>query len=70
MSTFATKVSLEQGQLDLRLFLDSASVELFINGGIKTMTTTIYPSLNSNGIELFSDGEVEFTITKWDICVK
>ncbi|MGO4548513.1 glycoside hydrolase family 32 protein [Paenibacillus sp. 2TAB23] len=63
-------VGLEDGVLNLRIFLDLSSIEIFINDGVKTMSSTIYPSGDSNGIELFSDGEVEVTIDRWKLCHK
>lgn len=63
-------VKLDNGELNLRMFLDRSSVEVFINGGIRTMSSTVYPSPHSNGIELFADGEVEFELDQWEIEVK
>ncbi|BBH24209.1 invertase [Paenibacillus baekrokdamisoli] len=45
---------MERGRLKLHLFLDRSSVELFINGGHKTITNRIYPNPDSLGIKLFS----------------
>lgn len=63
-------VGLEDGALNLRVFLDQSSIEIFINEGVKTLSSTIYPSVDSNGIEVFSDGEADITMNKWELCHK
>ena len=63
-----TKVELKDGILDLRIFVDKCSVEIFINNGQKVMTGLIYPSEDSKGIALFSDGECEIlSLKKWEL---
>ncbi|WP_291632860.1 glycoside hydrolase family 32 protein [Clostridium sp.] len=64
----STEVYLTQNELELRIFVDKSSVEVFINHGQKTMTARIYPSALSNKIKLFSKGECKVvTFHKWDI---
>ena len=64
------KLELEKNLLDLRIFLDRSSIEIFINNGVHTMTSTVYPKEESNGIEFFSEGVVEIIyLKKWDINV-
>jgi beta-fructofuranosidase len=63
-------VMLENGSLTLRLFLDHSSVEAFINHGQRTMSSTVYPSPESKGIEFFSDGELELIVEKWDLALE
>jgi len=61
-------VELNKGKLQLTLFLDKSSLELFIQNGDKVMTARIYPSEHSKGIEFFSDGEVELLkLDKWSL---
>jgi beta-fructofuranosidase len=60
-------VELRDGTLALRIFLDRASVEIFVAGGIRTMSATIYPSSASTGIMFESDGESELSVDKWDL---
>lgn len=61
-------VALINNQLSLDIFIDRSSVEIFINNGEKTMTSTVFPSKESVGIEFFSEGEVKMTnLCKWDI---
>ncbi|MGD8427181.1 MAG: glycoside hydrolase family 32 protein [Balneolaceae bacterium] len=46
----------EDGEVVVHFFLDTSSVEVFGNGGRVTLTEQIFPSPNSEGIGLFSDG--------------
>jgi len=64
----STEVYLTGNELELRIFVDKSSVEVFINHGQKTMTARIYPNACSNKIKLFSKGECNIvTFNKWDI---
>lgn len=47
--------------LDLRIFVDRASVEVFANDGQAVITDLIYPNADSAGISLVSDEE-QFTL--------
>lgn len=61
-------VEVEKGNLQLTIFLDKSSIEVFIQNGEKVMTARIYPSLQSKGIEFFSDGEVRISkLDKWSL---
>ncbi|MBE4908475.1 glycoside hydrolase family 32 protein [Bacillus luteolus] len=61
-------VELIDNKLHLHLFLDSSSVELFINEGEKVMTGRIYPNEESIGIQFFSEGEIELLkVEKWTV---
>ncbi|WP_223702116.1 glycoside hydrolase family 32 protein [Sutcliffiella deserti] len=61
-------VSLVDNKLTLRIFVDSSSVEVFINGGEKVMTARIYPSQLANGISFFAKGEAKIVrLRKWNM---
>lgn len=48
---------LKNGVLELDIFLDRGSMEIFINGGERTLTMNVYPrDSSSDGIEFFSVG--------------
>ena len=54
-----TRRFLDVGQpekIDVRLFLDVCSLEVFIDGGKHTMTGNVYPDPEDTGVEFFSDG--------------
>lgn len=60
-------IKIEEGCLNLRLLMDTYSVELFVQDGKYTMTSTVYPDFESDQIEFVSDSEVILSIEKWDL---
>ena len=62
-----TNISLVDNKLKLNIFIDRISVEIFINGGLKTMTSTVYPDKESDNIEFYCDKDAILTIKKWDM---
>lgn len=49
----------ENGILNLRVFMDTTSVELFINGGEQVITNRVFPNETSNRLNIFAkDGKV------------
>lgn len=61
-------VALANNKLKLRIFIDRCSVEIFIQDGEKTMTSTVYPKKSAKEIEFFSDSEIIIKkLDKWDI---
>jgi beta-fructofuranosidase len=42
--------------LKLKIYLDRSSVEVFVNGGEKVMTSRIYPREPNQGVQLFAHG--------------
>ena len=55
-----TEVPLERepgtGTLALRVFLDKAAVEIFANGGLRSISRAIYPPREDIGMALFAEG--------------
>ena len=49
-------LKLEGGKIRLRLLVDRASIELFGNGGILSMTTSFVPPKTEQGLDLFTEG--------------
>ena len=64
-----TDISLLDNKLKLHIFIDRISIEIFINGGLKTMTSTVYPDKESDNIEFYCDKDAILTIKKWEICI-
>lgn len=61
-------VSLHEGILKLRIFIDRSSVEVFIQEGERVMSATVYPPSQATRIEFFADDEILIrNIHKWDI---
>lgn len=62
-------VALKDGQLKLRLIVDSSSVEVFANDGEVAMTDQIFPDPASTGLSVFADGgnaQVK-SLTAWNL---
>ena len=53
-------------KLDLRIFVDNSSVEVFVNGGKEVFSSRIFPQKNADGIKVFSEGNVNVKIEKWE----
>lgn len=56
-----------EDELQLRIILDSNSIEVFINGGEQAMTAAIYTPQEADQISFFTDGEVEMDIVKYEL---
>ena len=50
------RVELIDGRLRMRLYVDRASVELFAQDGLATITDQVFPGAGANSISLFSEG--------------
>lgn len=56
------------GELNLRVFVDRSTVEIFTPGGEKCFTLLTYPAENQTGVELFSlDGATRFDIVAYPL---
>jgi beta-fructofuranosidase len=58
------------GDLELRFFIDTSSIELFVDDGVVTLTHCVYPAESSTGfyIEPIGDGAVEIRdLTIWPL---
>ncbi|MFB5663345.1 sucrose-6-phosphate hydrolase [Alteribacillus sp. HJP-4] len=61
-------VPYDEKNVNIRMFVDTSSVEIFINKGEAVFTSRLFPSPDSKGIQLFSHiGEAAFYITKWSL---
>lgn len=59
--------TLKADVIQLRMFVDSSSVELFVNNGQEVFTSRIFPSCDSTDIRFFAyGGRAEFSAVKWD----
>jgi len=57
-----------KNHLKLQVFMDTSSVEIFINDGEFVMTARIFPEPESEGIEIFAlDGTCDITYQKWNL---
>ena len=53
-------------ELELTVFVDNSSVEVFINGGAEVFSSRIFPEKDANGIIVFADKDVNAEIEKWE----
>ncbi len=63
------KIKGEEKTLKLRFILDKFSVELFVNDGIQTFTSTFYTPLDAEDIVFMCDKEATVNIEKYTISV-
>lgn len=63
------KVNEKNGELQMRILIDTNSVEVFVNGGEQAMTTLIYTPLKAKNILWSTDGNVLADIEKHDIVI-
>jgi beta-fructofuranosidase len=61
------EVPSDEGKLSLRIILDKRSVEVFVNGGEKTLTMTIPTELSADAITFFSQGGAVMDVEKFDL---
>jgi beta-fructofuranosidase len=55
-------------KIKFHLFVDTSSVEIFVNDGEEVFTSRIFPNVNSNEIRFFAvGGSITFTAEKWNI---
>ncbi len=53
-------------ELELTVFVDNSSVEVFINGGQEVFSSRIFPEKGADGIVVFADKDVNVEIEKWE----
>ncbi|NME83170.1 sucrose-6-phosphate hydrolase [Clostridium sp. SM-530-WT-3G] len=61
------KCSYNKDTLKLRIFVDTSSVEIFVNDGEEVFTARIFTDKTSGGISLFSEGKGEAEIKVWTL---
>ena len=61
------RTSLDCKELSLQIFVDSSSVEIFVNGGEKVFTSRIFPDKNSTGIRFLSTEKCNIKAHMWSI---
>ncbi|UOE94858.1 sucrose-6-phosphate hydrolase [Alkalihalobacillus sp. LMS39] len=51
----------------LHIFLDTSSIEIFINGGEETFTARFYPATNEDSVRFGATGKTSFNLRKWEL---
>ncbi|AJA49048.1 sucrose-6-phosphate hydrolase [Clostridium pasteurianum DSM 525 = ATCC 6013] len=56
------------GNLKLHIFMDTSSIEIFVNDGEEVFTARIYPNRDSRDIIFYSkNGDVKFDVKYWEL---
>ncbi|MBB5324067.1 beta-fructofuranosidase [Anoxybacillus tepidamans] len=53
--------------LSLHIFLDTSSIEVFVNGGEEVFTARLFPYPSNHSIVIAANGKCIFDITKWNL---
>ncbi|RRD40935.1 sucrose-6-phosphate hydrolase [Leptotrichia sp. OH3620_COT-345] len=53
-------------KLELTVFVDNSSIEIFINNGKEVFSSRIFPDKDGNGITVFSENSINAKIEKWE----
>ncbi len=56
----------EINELELRIFVDKSSIEVFVNDGEEVFSSRIFPKINADKIILFSEKSINVNIEKWE----
>lgn len=51
----------------LRVYLDTSSIEIFINDGEEVFTARIFDKWNDNSIHFSAEGSIDFDLNKWEL---
>ncbi len=62
-----SRVRNRNGEIKLRIILDTYSVEVFVNDGEQVLSATMYTDPSAEGISFLSDGIVTMDVVKYDI---
>lgn len=57
----------KDGRLDIRVIMDKFSIEVFVNDGMRAMTSLIYTPLHADQIRFCCEGRALFSVEKYDI---
>lgn len=52
---------------NLRIYLDTSSLELFVNDGEEVFSVRIYPKITETGISFSSEGKAKVNLTAWKL---
>ncbi|SDN82142.1 glycoside hydrolase family 32 protein [Halobacillus aidingensis] len=52
---------------DMHIFIDTSSVEVFVNGGAHVFTARFYPAPNDESLRFTASDKTTFNLKKWDL---
>ncbi|MEI2401139.1 glycoside hydrolase family 32 protein, partial [Paenibacillus phytohabitans] len=51
----------------LHVFLDTSSIEIFVNDGEEVFTARYYPDTKNESVSFVAEGNLQFNVKKWDL---
>lgn len=61
------KCNFNEESFKIQMFVDTSSIEIFVNDGQEVFTSRIFSDDNSNSISIFADGETKIDVSLWPI---
>ncbi|MER2175788.1 MAG: sucrose-6-phosphate hydrolase [Carnobacterium sp.] len=61
------KCDFSEEELQIQLFMDESSVEIFVNDGLEVFTSRLYSQVDQNQIQFYAKGHAIVTATQWEI---
>lgn len=56
-----------EDKLEIQLFMDESSVEIFVNDGLEVFTARLYSQLDHNQVQFFAEGQAVVKAVQWEI---
>ena len=56
----------DRKELELRIFVDNSSIEIFVNNGEEVFSSRIFPKVGADKIIVFSEDNINVNIEKWE----
>ena len=56
----------DRKELELRIFVDNSSIEIFVNNGEEVFSSRIFPKVGADKIIVFSENNINVNIEKWE----
>ena len=67
---FGTTRTLALGQMDevkLQIFVDTSSIEIFVNDGEGTFTSRVFPEAGETGLSLAAGSTIDYSLELWEL---
>jgi beta-fructofuranosidase len=67
---FGTTRTLPVAQMDhvkLQIFVDTSSIEIFVNDGVGTFTSRVFPKAGETGLSLAAGSTIDYSIQLWEL---
>ena len=65
-----SRVNSRNGEIKLRIILDTFSAEVFVNDGEHVLSATIYTDKEADGISFLADGVATIDVVKYDLLME